>query len=200
MNWNLKHQRQHWHAYKKIHLKKKKKKHNFSLSLPYYLRFLILFSKKKRKKKKRTIESARKSHGFGSRWRIYLNRSPWTRRSEVRARLLQAPQELRPARTGKWHRPSTWCSTSVTLIFERTLSLNSLRYQNRKPFDFFFIVFFFFFFQSWLLYLIYCLLKIRSLCSFCVFGNVEVRVFDCFNRDFGFESLVEWKQIMGDWC
>ena len=46
-------------------------------------------------------------------------------------------------------------------------------------------------------YLIYCLLKIRSSSLFCVFGNVGVRVFDCFNRDFGFEGLVEGKRKLG---
>ena len=46
-------------------------------------------------------------------------------------------------------------------------------------------------------YLIYCILKIRSWCLFYVFGNVGVRVFNCFNMDFGFEGLVEGKQ---KWC
>ena len=82
-----------------------------------------------------------------SRWRIYPNRSPWTRRSEVQTHRLQTAPELRPARIVKWPRPSTWCWTSVTPIFEKTLFSNSLRYKNNFfPFFFFFFFFFVYFF------------------------------------------------------
>ena len=90
---------------------------------------------------------------------------------------------------------------SQNQISDRTICSNSLRYKNRTAFIFFLLLLLLLFFFSFRVkgdcFIIFdiLLIEIRSSRLFYVFGNVGVRVFDCLNRDFGYEGLVEGKQI-----